>query len=65
MADVSEVSSRAISLARARISAGLSAHPAAVQHYPRVVENLAEAIEARAPDGEMARAIRELVESVN
>jgi hypothetical protein len=43
----------------------LSAHPAAVQHYPRVVENLAEAIKARAPDGEMARAIRELVESVN
>lgn len=39
-------------------------HPAAVQHYLAVVENLAEAIKARAPEGDMALAVRELVESV-
>lgn len=39
-------------------------HPTAVAHYLAVVENLEQAIAARAPDSAMAPAVRELIESV-
>jgi site-specific DNA recombinase len=52
-------------LKRAAVPANVIAlHPAAIQHYLAVVDQLATAISERAPDGAMARQIRELVESV-
>ena len=39
-------------------------HPAAQDHYLAVVNDLAKAINSRAPGSEMAEALRELVESV-
>jgi site-specific DNA recombinase len=39
-------------------------HPAAQEHYLAVVNDLAKAVNARAPGTEMSEALRELVESV-